>query len=118
MTTQEKLDDAKKDLVKAQDQINGLKAKLYLDELQATATYTSSTMISYDKKYTEPQKLFADNDILYYVEDGRLALYIRRQARHFKDMDDSQSSPLWQKEAIKQARRYQAYYDKYIRTNY
>lgn len=112
MTTLEELNGYKKELEKSKILVKAYEAKLFLVELWDTATYTNSIMNEYfnTEDHTD-KKLFDSLYINYFVRENTLISYIQRMTKHFKDVDDSQDWPKWKKEAYKQAKIYQSFYN-------
>jgi len=103
MDNNQKINDLQAQIEKLQAEQAFLKAEQYLASLSETATYTNSLMAPYDGKPAE--------------RSLRISLYstmemlpeIKRAAKHYKNVDDSQDWPTWKAEAYKQAKIYDTY---------
>ena len=103
MDNTQEINDLQAQIEKLQEKQAYLKAEQYLASLSETATYTTSLMAAYDGKPAERSlsiSLYAFTEML---------PEIKRGAKYFKDMDDSQEWPTWKAEAYKQAKIYDTY---------
>lgn len=117
LTIEEQIQKQQEEVSKAQRRLDFLIAEKFLCELWDNATYSCLSLISYDPDYANPKKLFTSLGISYYAENSKLLKKVQQGAKHFKDMDDSQDWPSWKKEAYKQAKIYQEYYNNNDRYN-
>jgi len=110
MTTQERLQAVREELKKQNTILNAYKALEYLESIWGKVTYRNTNMhVNYGNKLDVP--LFDCLYINYYARNNSLLNYTHREARYFKDMDDSEAWPIWKKEAYKAAKIYQEFYN-------
>jgi len=107
--------ETSKQLEKTQEKLKFLQSKLYLSELWKTATYKNWG----EDRHEKPQiKLFSINPHCYALS-GELLDYVKEGAQYTKDMSSLNKAgevwPKWKKEAYKQAKIFQQYYNKYIK---
>jgi len=100
MDNTEEINDLQVQIEKLQARQAYLKAEDYLVNLCETATYRNELMAQYndgDPVHTLNMSMYSTMEMLPIV---------KRCAKYFKDMDESEDWPTWKAEAYKQAKIY------------
>ena len=104
MDNNQKINDLQAQIEKLQAEQAFLKAEIYLQNLAETATFTNVLLAAHEgREATYKLRINIDTTMRPALET------IKRAAKHYKNVDDSETWPSWKAEAYKQAKAYDAY---------
>ena len=103
MKTYEKVNEAKTELRLAKEKLKGREAKVYLEAVWETATWTNIMMDESCERDYVNVKHFNRISVDYYAENHNLLTEMHDAAAYHKTMDDSEDWPAWKAAAYKAA---------------
>lgn len=112
--TELRLLEIEKSMTKLLEEQKYLKASLYLQDVVEPTTISNEYMAKYNEGELVTPLFKNGADFDYYARCKGLTKYISRMARHFRDMDDSQTMPVWSNKGYEAAQIVQKYYNSNI----